>query len=673
MFRKSFMDMGARHKRRLRGCVPRDANLSECSELEVELKEETEVFGEGFIVIDGPNSAEGINCGIEGTTFACSSSSESDSGDSIDADEGENFLCDLKEWALSGITHTKVDELLKILKKHPCHSNLPSNARTLLATPRSNNIKNVGSGKYVHVGIANSIKEILRDHPETRETRELKLQCSVDGVPLAKSSASQAWPILMAMAEFHAISPWLVGIYHGYEKPSSCDEFFSDFVDEMRQIKCEGINFNGTTYSVHIDAYVCDAPARAFAAQIKGHNAYFGCGKCTVEGTFIQNRVVFDEVNSPKRTDDGFSGRVQQEHHNGQSPLERIPGTLMVTSFPFEYMHLVCLGVVRKMLLAFTRGNLGVRMNSRALSSVSSRLNQISCFVPHEFARKPRSMSYILRWKATEFRQFLLYTGPLALLGITSDDVMKHFLILHVAIRILVSKEYHADLTMRKYSKDLLQFFVTHFCVLYGQENVSYNVHGLIHLTDDSDHLGPLDRFSAFRFENYLQVIKKSIRKHNAPLQQIINRVSERKLHYAKGKLEESSCNNKMKVRKIQCDNDHALNVKSPCYSHCILDCGKVTTKSPDNCVVMDDGSVVIVDHIATGNIGIVVVGRKFKSMASFYDSPINSNEVGIFKASDLSLEMLWPLNSIRHKGMCVPNVTLESSESYYVAVMLHQ
>ena len=44
-----------------------------------------------------------------------------------------------------------------------------------------------------------------------------------------------------------------------------------------------------------------------------------------------------------------------------------------------------------------------------------------------EFARQPRRLQELDRWMATEFRQFLLYTGPLVLKGIVSKELFQHF------------------------------------------------------------------------------------------------------------------------------------------------------------------------------------------------------------------------------------------------------
>jgi len=58
---------------------------------------------------------------------------------------------------------------------------------------------------------------------------------------------------------------------------------------------------------------------------------------------------------------------------------------------------------------------------------------------------------------------------------------------------------------------------------------LSYNVHSVVHLADESRLHGVLDNVSCFVFENYLGKIKKLLRKPNDPLQQLglVKRVSE--------------------------------------------------------------------------------------------------------------------------------------------------
>lgn len=92
----------------------------------------------------------------------------------------------------------------------------------------------------------------------------------------------------------------------------------------------------------------------------------------------------------------------------------------MVSQFPLDYMHLVCLGVMKR------------RLGSRVIDDISQHLLNLKSHIPSEFARKPRSLKEIDRWKATEFRQFLLYTGPVVLAEILHPNMYKNFLLLSV-------------------------------------------------------------------------------------------------------------------------------------------------------------------------------------------------------------------------------------------------
>ncbi len=75
-------------------------------------------------------------------------------------------------------------------------------------------------------------------------------------------------------------------------------------------------------------------------------------------------------------------------------------------------MHLVCLGVVRRMLHYMKGGPKTCIPSFQQRSEISDKLKALNGELPSEFARQPRSLLELDRWKATELRQFLLYTGP---------------------------------------------------------------------------------------------------------------------------------------------------------------------------------------------------------------------------------------------------------------------
>ncbi|KAJ8950037.1 hypothetical protein NQ314_008043 [Rhamnusium bicolor] len=110
--------------------------------------------------------------------------------------------------------------------------------------------------------------------------------------------------------------------------------------------------------------------------------------------------------------------------------------------------------------------------------------------IPLEFNRKPRSVNECKRWKATEFRQFFLYTGPVVLKSILSASRYSNFICLHVSITMLSRSNYKKYL---EYSKNLLKYFIETFITLYGKEYTSHNIHNLIHLPADVNLFGPLD------------------------------------------------------------------------------------------------------------------------------------------------------------------------------------
>ena len=142
------------------------------------------------------------------------------------------------------------------------------------------------------------------------------------------------------------------------------------------------------------------------------------------------------------------------------------------------------------------------------------------------YPRPPRTLDVYAKYKATEFRQFLLYTRPVALHGILSNDLYEHFVLFHGSLRILASVEPSREQLF--YAKMALRTFVQQSESLYGQWFVSYNVHGLLHLVKDVELLGPVDTYSAFPYENNIRVFKRYCRKPNLQLQQIANRRAER-------------------------------------------------------------------------------------------------------------------------------------------------
>lgn len=88
----------------------------------------------------------------------------------------------------------------------------------------------------------------------------------------------------------------------------------------------------------------------------------------------------------------------------------------MVLSFPLDYLHLICLGIVTKLLVMWIKGNTNMvtKISTKDSKCISDKLRKACSTQPIEFNRAIRGLDVISFWKGTEFRTFLLYTGPIA-------------------------------------------------------------------------------------------------------------------------------------------------------------------------------------------------------------------------------------------------------------------
>lgn len=163
--------------------------------------------------------------------------------------------------------------------------------------------------------------------------------------------------------------------------------------------------------------------------------------------------------------------------------------------------------------MRWSNGDLKVRIGGTVSKQISSQLYGLRHNISSEFARKPRGFSEIEGWKATAFRQFVHYTGPVVLREFVHEVIYKHFMLLSVTLHILLNS--HLVKECSDYAQKLVCTFVEHYGQLYGKENLVYNVHSLLHLSFDAKIFGMLDNISSFPFENYLMKLKKRCEKAN--------------------------------------------------------------------------------------------------------------------------------------------------------------
>lgn len=126
--------------------------------------------------------------------------------------------------------------------------------------------------------------------------------------------------------------------------------------------------------------------------------------------------------------------------HQHEKTILSDVGIKCIKQFPLDYMHLVCLGVMKRLLLSWKEGPRHLKLSPRQLKQISDKLEEFKGKMPSDFARQPRGLENVKRWKATEFRQFLLYTGCIALKDVLSPEAYKHFMCFSLAMVVLLEE-----------------------------------------------------------------------------------------------------------------------------------------------------------------------------------------------------------------------------------------
>nr|CAI5846935.1 unnamed protein product [Callosobruchus analis] len=406
---------------------------------------------------------------------------EDDSEDEHDNTE-HNLIVDLRHYIVQySVLHNHANKLLEIIRANRING-LPKDVRTLIGTPKAVEIQQLGSGEFWYYGIENSLRRV--EYPEG--INQLKLNFHIDGLPVGKSTKKQFWPILMNVAYVSELLKkcFVVAIYSGNSKPDTGELYRNQFIKELLKLLETGIeNMEGKRLSIKINAFICDTPACAFIKCIVSHNAYYSCTKCKVKGCYDKKgrHMSFPHTDCEIRTDSSFRNKDDPEHHQKASPLERLPIDMIKDFVVADSLHLIDIGLTKKCLNGWVNGsyNFKEKFFIPQVKIVKEWLQRTNSMVPRDIHRAIRGLDYLSFWKATEYRTFLLYLGPVILLEFLSKQAYNHFMLLFCSVTILSSRFYTSKPGFLKIAQNMLIDYIEQFTTLYGEDAISSNVHNL--------------------------------------------------------------------------------------------------------------------------------------------------------------------------------------------------
>ncbi len=278
--------------------------------------------------------------------------SEDDSANDVndmtidDVDIPESLKTKVAKLAITHrLTHAAVNGILGLLRD--LGHDINKDARTILGTTRE-----VSDEHFEHFGLLKGLViKIRKGVPQN--VHELQLQINIDGVPLYNSSRIQFWPILGRLINVKDKRPFVISVYCGTGKPPNVDEYLKPFLDEMSLLDTRSLDVDGRSFRVKLKAIICDAPARSYVKQTISHGGFYGCDRCEQKGLKVGGSPTFPKLINEVTLRNGFSFRQKRnkQHHKGSSPFIKIESLDMNFGFPLDYMHLICLGVMKRLLL----------------------------------------------------------------------------------------------------------------------------------------------------------------------------------------------------------------------------------------------------------------------------------------------------------------------------------
>lgn len=413
--------------------------------------------------------------------------------------------------------------------------------KNVLASPLFNKLKRNDNPNPSTISDVNSgtMYRLLQNRGVIADT-DITLQWNTDGVQMFNSSTRAIWPIQISINELpyrdRKDNILLCGLWYGNEKPNM-NLFLRPFIDELTDLHSLGISFippgseEEITIKVHTLLSPVDSVARAPLQNVNQFNGKFGCSFCLNPGDRVPVGRGYARVycggEGSKRTKRFHESDAEKAIARGR-PVRGVKGVSLawfiplfhiIASFPPEYMHSVLLGVVK----TFTAAMLDSHNSAKRwyIGNKNETFDRIleNIRPPCEIKRIPRCSKTLKLWKASEWKNFLLYYSLVCFKDLLPPQYFKHWFLLVFSIYTFLQDKISehefsaAEAAMNK--------FVLQVEELYGKEFMKYNTHLLLHIPASVKKFGALWTWSAFPYEHYNGVLKTMFHNSQSVPQQI--------------------------------------------------------------------------------------------------------------------------------------------------------
>lgn len=511
----------------------------------------------------------------------------------------------------------------------------------------SMNMIDMSAGRYLNFGLAN----VIRENSLGWTTGDLHLTVAVYVHKSPNEMGLEVAKYLMIVGRLSTVTAprlrsngsFLIGIYEGaFVDVAAGNEILEPFVTEMLGIMEHGLNKMcspaiASQYSsngrVVLRAFVVDPIAGSLLTCTALPGSQNACPRCVARGElqFNNNFVSFPTSVDEKsmRTNYDFDHCTDTKYHLAQPLIKRLPIGL-VTQVVLDYKYTVCLGVMQRLWSVWTHGQLDYRINRAAIKRMDEQLATLGASLPLEFRSKPKPIAQMDSWTPYDWRQFLVYFAPIVLENVLAPKYFIHFVGLHVAVRIMINRNikqcYNSFIVGH-----LLKRFVAEFSEYYGDDQVDYNVHSLLHYETVMVHFGSVEDVGGFDFDVLVERMRGVF--FDWDIDGAINGLDI----FREQRRETTRLLND---DVIYVDDDYRLHYNG----------FAIGTTAPDNYIITEKGVVYVREIQQRQDGGFQLLGKRFNHLVVLYQAPMTDEKFWHLTAQSYLRETIQ-LNDVIAKG----------------------
>ena len=248
--------------------------------------------------------------------------------------------------------------------------------------------------------------------------------------------------------------------------------------------------------------------------------------------TIDEMKDIVHQIDMRDNGDRGPLGLDESKGFTGHSLLLDMDEFDFTKGISCEYMHCVCLGAVKRLLiLTFNLGEKRIRCTTRRLSNPAKYNDFMKGIkVPKEFSRRARNLD-ISVLKAQEMRNITLFFFPVIVECIEKNaKERKLWLLLAFIVRACCLPNNEFENVLIDAISNCARQFYTLYEQLFSTKNCTYNTHVFASHILDIRTRGPLTLTSAFSFEAFYAELRHSFTPGTiSPLKQMLQNVMMRR------------------------------------------------------------------------------------------------------------------------------------------------